>query len=106
MRPGTGRETGLGHAVSGLRKMACGFRDQVRARHRGEKSGLDALVMAYPPLGGERYPNLPRNSRSSLLLAGSVCQLCMSGKGAQSVRPPARYHLYVRILAPGSARSS
>jgi hypothetical protein len=40
VRPGTGRETGLGHAVSDLKKIRCGFKDQARARHRGEKCGL------------------------------------------------------------------
>jgi hypothetical protein len=40
VRPVTGREAGLGHAGSELKKMPCGFKDQARARQSREKCGL------------------------------------------------------------------
>jgi hypothetical protein len=42
VRPGTGREAGLGHAGSDLKKILCGNKDQARSCRSGEKCGLDA----------------------------------------------------------------
>jgi hypothetical protein len=40
VRPGTGREAGLGHAGSDVKKILCGNKDQARSCRSGEKCGL------------------------------------------------------------------
>jgi len=51
VRPGTGREAGLGHAASDGKKILCGNKDQARPCRCGEKSGLIFFATISPGTG-------------------------------------------------------
>ena len=71
VRPGTGREAGLGHAGSDVKKILCGNKDQARSCRSGEKCGL---VVRY-------------HDRRGLAAAASDSSAASSGSRIMKVEP-------------------